>query len=423
MEGAGWLMRLPLPWILALRYLKSSRRDAYVSLLSLLATGGITLGVGALILVLAGLSGMQGFLRSDVLSRTPHLEIELPPGADEGAVRRDLAAIPGVEEVRPLVRGRGWLLLAGSALDVEVVGYEGALPAFFPDPDESRTLHRPGVDGGVDGEDLAAQPEGAAAATGIFLGDLMAIRWGLEVGDVVEVVSGRPTLTPFGPQPRIRQLRLQGTFRTGRTEEDKPRVAVPFGVAQRLFGKGQERLEVRSQGLESALEVAAVIAPRLPEGSRLRTWQDLNRGLFFALKLEKILMFLAVFLIVPVAAMSLITVLALLISSKKHEIGMLQAMGAQPREVRRAFLILGGMLVTLGLVGGGTLGVGGAWLLDHFKVITPPGNVYLLDHVPFIVEARDLAAVLGATLVFTVLSTLYAARKAASTGPVEALRR
>lgn len=415
-------MRLPLPWILALRYLKSSRRDAYVSLLSLLATGGITLGVGALILVLAGLSGMQGFLRSDVLSRTPHLEIELPPGADEAAVRRDLATLPGVEEIRQLIRGRGWLLLAGSALDVEVVGYEGALPAFFPDPKERRTLRSPGGDGAIDGEDLLSSPQEPTAA-GIFLGDLMAIRWGLEVGDVVEVVSGRPTLTPFGPQPRIRQLRLQGTFRTGRTEEDKPRVAVPLEVAQRLFGKGQERLEVRSQDLDSALQVAAVIAPRLPEGSRLRTWQDLNRGLFFALKLEKILMFLAVFLIVPVAAMSLITVLALLISSKKHEIGMLQAMGAQPREVRRAFLILGGMLVTIGLVGGGTLGVGGSWLLDHFKVITPPGNVYLLDHVPFIVEPRDLAAVLGATLVFTVLSTLYAARKAASTGPVEALRR
>lgn len=422
MAGAGWLMRLPLPWILALRYLKSSRRDAYVSLLSLLATGGITLGVGALILVLAGLSGMQGFLRSDVLSRTPHLEIELPPEADEAAVRADLATVDGVEEVRRLVRGRGWLLLSGSALDVEVVGYEDSLPAFFPDPDEARTLRPPGVDQGIAGEDLAADPTPVPGG-GIFLGDLIAIRWGLEVGDLVEVVSGRPTLTPFGPQPRIRQLRLQGTFRTGRTEEDKPRVAVPLEVAQRLFGQGQARLEVQSRDLDTALDVAAAIVPRLPSGSRLRTWQDLNRGLFFALKLEKILMFLAVFLIVPVAAMSLITVLALLISSKKHEIGMLQAMGAQPRDLRRAFLILGGMLVTLGLVGGGTLGVGGSWLLDHFKVITPPGNVYLLDHVPFVVEARDLTAVLGATLLFTVLSTLYAARKAASTGPVEALRR
>lgn len=425
---AGWLMRLPFPWILALRYLKSSRRDAYVSLLSWLATGGITLGVGALILVLAGLSGMQGFLRSDVLSRTPHLEIELPPKTAGEAIRAELAQIEGVVEAHQLIRGRGWLLLSGSALDVEVVGYEGSLPAFFPDPREVSVFVPPGADQGIESEDLRAKPgDGSATTTqggqGVYLGDVVAIRWGLQPGDIVEVVSGRPTLTPFGPQPRIRQLRLQGTFRTGRTEEDKPRLAVPLDIARRLFGDRQVRLEVQGADLDSALDLAATIAPLLPEGSRLRTWQDLNRGLFFALKLEKILMFLSVFLIVPVAAMSLITVLALLISSKKHEIGMLQAMGAQPNDVRRAFLFLGGMLVVIGVIGGGTLGVGGAWLLDRFKIITPPGNVYLMDHVPFIVEPRDLAAVLGATVVFTVLSTLYAARKAASTEPVEALRR
>lgn len=424
MKGqAGWLMRLPFPWILALRYLKSSRRDAYVSLLSWLATGGITLGVGALILVLAGLSGMQGFLRSDVLARTPHLEVELPPDVDGEEMLAELAEIDGVVEVHRLIRGRGWLLLSGSALDVEVVGYEGSLPAFFPDPREVSVSAPPGVREGIESEDLQAPGTGEADDEGVYLGDVVAIRWGLQPGDLIEVVSGRPTLTPFGPQPRIRQLRLRGTFRTGRTEEDKPRVAVPLDIARRLFGARQVRLEVEATDLESALDLATVVASRLPEGSRLRTWQDLNRGLFFALKLEKILMFLSVFLIVPVAAMSLITVLALLISSKKHEIGMLQAMGAQPRDVRRAFLILGGMLVVFGLVGGGLLGVGGSWLLDRFEVITPPGNVYLMHHVPFVVEARDLASVLGATLLFTVLSTLYAARKAASTSPVEALRR
>lgn len=426
MGRAGWLMKLPFPWILALRYLKSSRRDAYVSLLSLLATGGITLGVGALILVLAGLSGMQGFLRSDVLARTPHIEIELPPDAEIETVRSRLAALDGVVAVRPLIRGRGWLLLGGSALDVAVVGYEGELPDFFPDPRTAHLLAPLAGTQGIESEELRHPgAEGAADddGPGVYLGDTVAIRWGLQPGDLVEVVSGRPTLTPFGPQPRIRQVRLQGTFRTGRTEEDKPRIALPIDVARRLFGDRQTRLEVRAADLDSALGLLPALRAALPADSYVRTWQDLNRGLFFALKLEKILMFLAVFLIVPVAAMSLITVLALLISSKKHEIGMLQAMGAQAHDVRRAFLILGGMLVSLGLLGGGLLGIGGSWLLDHFKVITPPGNVYLLDHVPFVVEPRDLGAVLGATLLFTVLSTLYAARKAASTGPVEALRR
>ncbi len=391
-----WQMALPLPLLLALRYLKSSRRDAYVSFLSLLAGGGITLGVAALILVLAGLSGLQDFLRSDVLARTPHLEIEVPEDTDSSAVRDRLSASDGVVEARRIVRGRGWLLAGGGVIDVEVVGYEGDLPAFFP---------------GV------TSPE-----PGLYIGDTLASRWGIEIGDLIEVVSAKPTLTPLGPQPRLRQLRLAGIFRTGTTEDQRPRIAVPLDVARRLFGKRQTRIEIRTAGLEEALEVAEDLPELLPEGSRILTWKDLNRGLFFALKLEKVVMFVSVFLIVPIAAMALVTVLALLISSKRGEIGMLQAMGATRSAVRRAFFALGSSLGAAGLVLGCVLGIGGAWLLDRYQVISPPGDVYYLDHIPFRLEANDLTAVVFATVLFVITSTVWAARKAASASPVEELR-
>ncbi len=401
-EQPSWQMGLPLPVLLALRYLKSGRKDAYVSFLSLLATGGITLGVAALILVLGGLSGLQDFLRSDVLARTPHVEVELPPEADAAAARSTLAAVDGVVEAQRILRGRGWLLSAGSAVNVDVVGYEGRLPRSFP---------------------LAAPVEaGAEPAEGLYVGDGLARRWALKPGDQVEVVSPRPTLTPFGPQPRLHRLPVAGVFLTGRTEDDRERVALPLPVARRLFGESAGRLEIRAAGLEEALAVADRVAAAVPEGSRVRTWQELNRALFFALKLEKMLMFAAVFLIVPVAAMSLITVLALLISSKRGEIGMLQAMGARPRLLRRAFLVLGGLLGAVGLALGGGLGIGGAWLLDRYRVIAPPGDVYFLDHIPFLIEPGDLLAVLGATVTLIAGSTLYAARRAAALGPVEALR-
>jgi len=394
-----WQMALPLPLLLALRYLKSARRDAYVSFLSILAAGGITLGVGALILILAGLSGLQDFLRSDVLARTPHLEVELPPEADSAAVRDRLAAVPGVLEARRILRARGWLLIGGGALDAEVVGYEGELPRFFPT-----------LTGDV------------AAGRGVFVGDALAARWGIGVGDLVEVVSSRPTLTPLGPQPRSRRLRVAGVFRTGRTEDDKTRLAIPLDAARTLFGARGTRVELRTDGLEEALSVANRLPAELPPESRVRSWQDLNRGLFFALKLEKMLMFVSVFLIVPVAAMALVTVLALLISSKRGEIGMLQTMGARPPELRRAFLTLGTLLGTSGLLLGGTLGIGGAWILDHYRLITPPGDVYYIDHVPFLVRPGDLLTVVAATLALTLASTLWAARKAAATPAVEALR-
>ncbi len=403
MKGkSSWQMALPLPVLLALRYLKSGRKDAYVSFLSLLATGGITLGVAALILVLGGLSGLQDFLRSDVLERTLQIEIELAEGADAQAVSERLAEVDGVLEARRILRARGWLLFAGGAVNVNAVGFEGRLPRSFPLADE----------------DMEASPN----SEGLYVGDGLARRWAIEPGDRVEVVSPRPTLTPFGPQPRIHQLRVAGIFRTGRTEDDQERVALPLTVARRLFGDRGDRIEVRTESLEQALEVAPRLTPVVPEGSRIRTWQELNRALFFALKLEKMLMFAAVFLIVPVAAMSLITVLALLISSKRSEIGMLQAMGARPRVLRRAFLVLGGLLGAIGLSLGGSLGISGAWILDRYRLISPPGDIYFLDHIPFLVETADLLAIFGATGALIVGSTLYAARRAAALGPVEALR-
>lgn len=398
--GPSRAFTLPFPLLLALRYLRSTRRDAYVTFLSLLAGGGIALGVAALVLVLAALSGLQDFLRRDVLERTPHLEVSLPPGADAAAVREAVAAVPGVVAVHRFVRGRGWLRGGSRVVDVAVVGYEGALPAFFPDP----------------------SPAVAGAAPGLWLGDVVAAAWGVSPGDAVDLVSALPTLTPFGPQPRIERVVLAGTFRVGHTEDGERRAAVPLAVARRLFGARQERLEVRAPRLEDADAVAQRLAGLLPAGSEVRTWEESNRGLFFALRLEKMLMAVSVFLIVPVAAMALVTVLALLISSKRAEIGMLQAMGATPNEIRRAFGLLGGLLAALGLAGGAGVGVGLAVLLDRYHLLRPPGDAYFVDHVPFRVEALDLGLVAGATVVLTALSTLWAARRAAAMGPVEALR-
>ena len=415
-------MGLPLPLTLALRYLRSTRKDAYVTLLSALAGGGIALGVAALVLVLSGLSGLQSFLRNDILARTPHLEIEVPEGEDFSRVLEQVRDAEGVEEARRLLRGRAWLLASGGALDVALVGYDGeGLPRFFPEASHSRLFTQEGLEvEDLPDEDLADEDGGPGA--GLYLPDSLAIRWGLEVGQRVEIVSSRPTLTPFGPQPRSVRLPIAGTFRSGRLEDAQPRIALPATAAERLIGRRQQRIEARTRDLETALEVAAGLTGELPEGTRVATWQDLNRGLFFAFKLEKVLMFVAVFLIVPVAAMALVTVLALLISSKRGEIGMLRAMGTEARVLRRAFLTLGSLLAVGGLGLGLTLGTGLAWLLDRYRLLRPPGDVYLLDHIPFLILPRDVGVIAFATLLLTLASTVYAARKAAATPPVEALR-
>ncbi len=390
------LRKLPFPVILALRYLRSTRRDAFASFLSAVAAGGLALGVAALILSLAVISGFQSALRAELLGRTPQIEVELPAGADAAAAQAAVCGVPGVVSAQIQVRGGGWLMDAGKVQPVELVGFDGRVPASFPG--------------------AADKPEG------LYVPAALAVRWGLEPGQTLTVISPRPTLTPFGPQPRIRSVALAGTYESGRTEEEKERAALPRSIAESLLGTADRRLDVEAGGLDAAVEVAKKLPPALPPGSVVRTWKELHRPPLFALRLEKLLMFVAVSLIVLVAALALVADLALIISSKRAEIGMLGTMGATPGALRQAFVLLGGLVAGFGMLVGTVLGVGGAWAAERYHLLPVPGRVYFLDYVPFLVQPLDLFLVLLMTLVLALVSSLYAAQRAAALDPVEALR-
>jgi len=390
----------PFPVLLALRYLRSTRRDAFASFLSAVAAGGLTLGVAALILSLAVISGFQEALRNELLGRTPQIEVDLPTGLSaEAAVaaREAVRKVPGVTAAQVQVRGGGWVVEAGKVQAVELVGFEGRVPQSFPG--------------------AAGQGEG------LYVPATLASRWGLIPGRSVDVVSPRPTLTPLGPQPRVRSVLLAGTYESGRTQEERERVALPRDVAETLLGGADRRLEVVAADLDAALDVAGRLGPALPQGSTVRTWKELNRPLLFALHLEKTLMFVAVSLIVLVASLALVADLSLIISSKRSEIGILGTMGATPAALRRAFLLLGGLVSGLGMLLGTVLGVGGAWVLDHYKLVPVPGRVYFLDYVPFLVKPADLGLVLLLAIVLALASAYYAARRAAALDPVESMYR
>lgn len=388
----------PFPVILALRYLRSTRRDAFASFLSLVAAGGLALGVMALILSLAVISGFQSALRSELLGRTPQIEVELPPGADAEAARDAAQKTEGVVSAQILVRGGGWLVEEGKVQPVELVGFDGPVPPSF--------------------QAAAGKPEG------LYVTSSLATRWGLRPGDTLEVVSPRPTLMPFGgPQPRVRSVPLAGTYEGGKTQEERERAALPRKIAESLLGNTHRLIEVTAGDLDEAVDVAERLPGTLPKGSVVRTWKELNRPLLFALRLEKLVMFVAVSLIVLVAALALVADLALIISSKRPEIGMLGTMGATPAALRQAFVLLGGFVAGLGILVGTILGVGGAWVMDHYRLLRVPGRVYFLDYVPFLVQPEDLILVLLLTFGLALVSSFYAAQRAAALDPVEALRR
>jgi len=387
----------PVALALALRWLKSTRRDAFTSFLSAVAAGGIGLGVAALVLALAALSGMQRLLREEILGRTPALEIALPAAADRFAVEAAIAREPEVDSVQTVLRGRGWIVAGGTALPLELVGHEGAVPASFP--------------------------EAGGAAPGLYLADVQAARLGLEPGSIVTLASPRPTLSPLGPQPRLLSMRLAGTYRSARTDE-VAQAALPLERAEILLGADRPRvLQVATRDLDAALALAGRLEATLPAGATTATWRDLNKPLFFALRLEKTVLFLAVSLVVAVAAIALFSDLSLVASSKRREIGVLAALGADAPAVRGVFLWLGLLLAGIGAGAGGLLGCLGALAADRYRLLSLPAGVLLFEYLPFELRAGDVAAVLGVTLALAAGCSALAASRAARLDPVEALRR
>lgn len=389
-------LTLPLPWVLALRYLRSTRRDAFVTFLSTVAAGGIALGVAVLILALAMLSGFQRVLKAQVLARTSEIEIALPADADAPAVLARARAVAGVREAQLVIRGRGWLVEKGQAQAVELVGYEGELPASFPAAD-------------------GRQP-------GLYIGSALARRWSLGPGDGVDVVSPRPTLTPLGPQPRLRHFTIAGRFESSTAGDDGDKVALPLAAAETLVDRSNRAVIVSAGGLEAALATAPQLQQALP-GLTIRTWKDLNRPLFFALGLEKVLTFVAIGLVLVVASLALIADLALVIANKRPEIGILEACGAPKGMLQRAFLYLGTLLAAIGVGLGGAVGTVTAWVLDREQLVPIPGQVYFVDHVPFWVRPLDVVAIVGLSAVLVLASAAYAARRATLLSPIEAMRR
>lgn len=394
--GLTKLESSPLSVVLALRYLRSGRRDSFVSFLSAVAGGGIAMGVAALILALSALAGFQSALRDEILQRTPEVEVEVADRARASALKERLQTIPEVRSAQLTTQGAGWIAYRGSIRPVSILGYEGAVPVIFPG--------------------AAGRP------SGLYVTDTLADNWLLGPGETVEVASSRPTLTPLGPQPRVVRLAVTDSFTAGLTEQ-RDRIALPLDSAEVLFGTSEYRVLIETGDLDSAEAVAALLRAEGDDSLRVRSWQDLNQALFFALKLEKTLMFLAVLLIVLVAALALVSDVHLIIAGKRGEIGILGAMGAGRGTVLRAFALLGALIGGAGVAVGGAAGSAVAAVLGRYELLRLPASIYFLDHVPFELQFGDVALVVASAFSVAALAAAWGARTAAGLPVLEALGR
>jgi len=397
----------------ARRYLTARRKQAFISVITTISVVGIAIGVAALVIAIALITGFQGDVQDKILGATSHVMVSDLGGqgvADYEAMAEKIRALAGVESVSPVVYNT-----------VLITGIGESSGALVKGIDFDR--ERPGADWLLRLE-AGTIPVGGGAREGLLLGRELALRIGAQIGDLVYVVTASSTLGPMGLLPKRKSFLVSGIFNTGLYEFDNATALVAIGVAQRLFGlEGRASyIQVKLRDIFAAPEVGEKIRAILPPTVYITTWMELNKSLFSALKLEKNIMFLTITLIVIVAALNIIATLILMVMEKTRDIGILMAMGATPRMVNRIFFLQGALIGVIGTALGVLLGLGWCALANAFELIRIPVDIYQISYVPFRLRPLDLALIVGVTLLISFVSTLFPARRAAKVDPVVALK-
>jgi len=258
---------------------------------------------------------------------------------------------------------------------------------------------------------------------GILLGQDLAKQIGVKVGDLVELTSPTATLTPTGSMLRARTVRVAGIFALGLFEFDSAYGFVSLDLAKRLLAKDHpDLIQLRVNDIYSANAIARQIENTLGDKYSADDWSRMNRSLFSALTLEKMAISITIGLIVLVGALNIISSLILLVRQKSRDIAILKTMGTSSRRVMGIFMMQGLVIGVVGTAVGTVVGVSLCWVLDRYKLIQIPMDVYQVSHVPFVVLPWDLLTVVVATILICFLATIYPSRQASALDPVQALR-
>ncbi len=393
------------------RYLVARRKQAFVSVITVISVLGVTIGVMALVIAISLITGFQEDVQGKILGATSHLMVSDLSGegiADYERLAEEIRKLEGVVSVSPVVHQQA--LLSGFA------GSSGAM---------------------LRGMDLEKEKEQAAwlqnlesgrlpssGEPGLLLGKNLAASLGVGVGDSVSVLTPSSRLSPLGLLPRSRKMVVSGIFATGLYEFDSSSALLPLSVAQSLLhldGK-VTLIQIRLKKIFEAPAIARKLLDILPPSLYPTTWMELNKSLFSALKLEKTLLFLTIALIVLVAALNIIATLILMVMEKTRDIGILVALGATSRSIKKIFFFQGAMIGILGTALGVGLGLLWCYLANTFELIKVPPDIYQIAYVPFRLRVYDLGLIIGVSLLITFLAPVFPARRAARVDPVVALR-
>ncbi len=417
-------------FFIALRYLRARRRQAVVGLITAISVLGVAAGVASLILALAITNGMRRDLQDRLVGATAH--VELLRAAGDGIrgwrpLMQRMAETKGVEAVAPGLYGQvlisrgprsGGALIKGIVPGDELkIGnllqsvHEGSFAPLAPIPDAKTTS----------GDQ--AQP-GLPATPPIVIGRELALTLGAGVGDTLLITSPQGELTPLGLVPRYQRFLVAGIFSSGFYQYDSAYAFMRLSDAQRLFSEPDlvSVLSFRLHDLNRAQEIAQRLEQAAGQGFQATTWQEQNRELFRALKLEQAVTFVVLALIVVVAGLNILSALTMMVMEKTRDIAVMMGFGVTAAQVRRIFLLQGVLISAVGTALGLVVGYAGSFLGARYRFIQLDPGVYSIDHLPFAPRAMDAVLVSVVSLGIALLATLYPSRAAAAILPAEALR-
>ncbi|HUE77460.1 MAG TPA: FtsX-like permease family protein [Longimicrobiales bacterium] len=410
-----------LDWFIARRYLASRRKGRFVSLITLISVGGVFVGVAALIIVIAVMTGLQQDLQAKIIGMNPHVYVfqqgrgfRMP---DWRPVLETARQAPGVVVAEPFIMTQVAVVIPGAEY-----GQAGMLYGVDPEPDgEALTTVQRQIASG----ELAFGPTRTGYPP-LVMGRRLAQRLNVYPGDTLHVISLENFQTGGGGEmvPIIRPFELTDRFSTGMYEYDSNFMYAALPPVQDLLhlGDGVGAIGVNVQDAWSVGATADWLQSELGFPYYTQDWVQLNSSLFSALKLEKIVMALILFLIVVVAAFNIISTLIMVVADKTREIGILKSMGMNDRTVLGIFMLQGLTIGVLGTLLGTGLGLLLVWVLDTYQFIELPGDVYFLDSLPVALDPMDLAMIVALSIVVAFAATIYPARQASRLLPVEAIR-
>ncbi|MBW2246815.1 MAG: lipoprotein-releasing ABC transporter permease subunit [Deltaproteobacteria bacterium] len=400
------------------RYLRAKKKETFISLITMLSIAGVTVGVMALIVVIAVMAGFESDLKNRILGIESHVVIMRHGSSfsDYHKILDQVVNTNGVEAATPFVYTQ--IMLRSSS------GVSGAVLRGIDPESAGRVIKVLDNSALLNIKKMYGGKDATGSVPGVILGKELAGNLGLGVGDAVYLISSRGMISPMGYLPAMKRFQVAGLFESGMYEYDGSLAYIHLKDAQKILHMEDSvtGIEVRVNDIYNARHIADKIIADIGFPYWARDWMQMNHNLFSALKLEKTVMFIILALIVLVAAFNIASTLIMMVMGKTKDIAILKAMGAMDGSIRKIFIFKGMVIGFMGTTLGVCLGFILCKLLEKYKFIELPGDVYYISTLPVRLEALDVFIIAAGAMVICFIATLYPARQASKLNPVEAIR-